>query len=262
MNPSAREVFLNAYTSYYMALKRQTSLREDIRTPLYKEFAAVVAEALPPKARKKILDAEGYFTLEGFAKARKALDEAKWDSFLAPFKLRAAEEAARIDHATDLTKAALKAVNVVEALSAGPEHPERLLTSADESTYRSCGSSRYYALAVVTLAVLGAKSLGVPIRVVEIVRSYGSEFQAYVRVEHEADLEIVTEHGYVPKREAIRKFWAWGLQTRVIDPFLPYEYEERNGLDYFGRDLKAGTGGHEELPEPDEKTVASQVGVR
>lgn len=262
MNPAAREVFLNAYTSYYMALKRQTSLREDIRTPLYKEFAAVVAEALPPKRRAKVLDTEGYFTLEGFAQARKALDEAKWDSFMAPFKLRAAEEAAKIDRATDVAKAAFGVASVVEALSTGPSHPERLLTSSSESTYRSNGSSRYYALAVVALSSLGAKSLGVPTRIVETVRSYGSEFEVLVRVEHEADLEIVREHGYVPKREAIRKFWAWGLQPRVIDPFLPYEYEAKNGLDYFGRDLKAGTGGHEELPEPDEKTVAPQVGVR
>jgi hypothetical protein len=262
MNPTARAALLDAHASYAEALKRQTSLRVNIRTPIYKELAAVVVAALPPKKRKGVLDTEGYFTLEGFAKARKAFDAAAWDTFLAPFKVRAAEEAARIDRATTEAKAALEAASVVEALSTGQEHPERFLTSSSESTYRSCGSSRYYALAVVALSALGAKSLGVPTRIVETVRNYGSEFEVLVRVEHEADLAVVKEHGYVPKREAIRKFWAWGLQPRVIDPFLPYGYEEQNGLDYFGRDLKAGTGGHEELPEPNEKIVAATQAVR
>lgn len=42
----------------------------------------------------------------------------------------------------------------------------------------------------------------------------------------------------VPLRESVRLCWKRGVNPRVYWPFLPHGYEEREGLDYFGNDLR------------------------
>lgn len=42
-----------------------------------------------------------------------------------------------------------------------------------------------------------------------------------------------------PLREQVRLSWKRGVNPRVYNPFLPHGYEEEEGIDYFGNDLRA-----------------------
>ena len=44
-------------------------------------------------------------------------------------------------------------------------------------------------------------------------------------------------------REQVRRSWARGVNPRVFNPFLPHGYEEQEGIDYFGRDLRGALRG-------------------
>lgn len=46
--------------------------------------------------------------------------------------------------------------------------------------------------------------------------------------------ELLTRKPGLPLREVVRRYWAQGCQPRVRFPSLPHDFEEKNGLDYFG----------------------------
>ena len=62
---------------------------------------------------------------------------------------------------------------------------------------------------------------------------------AAVRVEDAIDVEIVKRSPPPSLREQVRLAWKRGVNPRVYNPFLPHGFEEREGLDYFGGDLRA-----------------------
>ena len=44
-------------------------------------------------------------------------------------------------------------------------------------------------------------------------------------------------------REWVRQCWERGVNPRVSMPFLPQSFEEENGLDFFGGDLREVASG-------------------
>ena len=63
-------------------------------------------------------------------------------------------------------------------------------------------------------------------------------YRVEVRVESEVDVAILKRKPGCSLREHVRRCWKGGINPRVGNPFLPYGYEEREGLDYQGRDLR------------------------
>jgi hypothetical protein len=68
---------------------------------------------------------------------------------------------------------------------------------------------------------------------------YAGEWLVYVLVASELDVEILRRRSSPTLREQVRLCWARGINPRVLNPFLKPGYEEQEGLDYFGRDLRA-----------------------
>lgn len=66
------------------------------------------------------------------------------------------------------------------------------------------------------------------------------EFEVHGLLASELDGEIARRAPGLTLREHVRQCWARGVNPRVDMPFLPHGYEEREGLDFFGNDLRAG----------------------
>ncbi len=65
-----------------------------------------------------------------------------------------------------------------------------------------------------------------------------SSFDVYVKVANKRDVELLKHKPEESLREWVRKCWARGSNPRVSAPFLPHGYEESQGLDFFGNDLR------------------------
>jgi len=55
----------------------------------------------------------------------------------------------------------------------------------------------------------------------------------------EAGIALLNYKEAPPLREEVRMCWKRGVNPRVYMPFLPHGYEEQEGLDYYGNDLRA-----------------------
>jgi hypothetical protein len=66
-----------------------------------------------------------------------------------------------------------------------------------------------------------------------------ADFKVFVQCS-ELDLEILARKPGPSLREQVRLAWKRGINPRVFNPFLPHGYEEKEGLDFFGNDLRAG----------------------
>jgi hypothetical protein len=77
--------------------------------------------------------------------------------------------------------------------------------------------------------------------VVLTARDYDDVVIAAVRVADAVDAEILRRCPPPSLREQVRLCWKRGVNPRVFNPFLPHGYEEKAGLDFFGRDLRAST---------------------
>lgn len=55
----------------------------------------------------------------------------------------------------------------------------------------------------------------------------------------QAGLALLDYKESPPLREQVRLSWKRGTNPRVNMPFLPHGYEEQEGIDYFGNDLRA-----------------------
>lgn len=61
-------------------------------------------------------------------------------------------------------------------------------------------------------------------------------------VKEDLDVEIVHRRSPPTLREVVRMCWKRGVNPRVYNPFLPWDYEKQEGLDQFGNDLRAVRG--------------------
>ncbi len=96
--------------------------------------------------------------------------------------------------------------------------------------YRSTGSGDKYHLADIDMETEWLDSLGVRWRL-------DGEIMLVA-----LDLVGVEMLRYHPKSQSLRDWvkgcWRRGVNPRVYSPYLPHEFEQQNGLDYFGNDLK------------------------
>ena len=110
----------------------------------------------------------------------------------------------------------------------------RRLDSRRASDYSSQGyGADRYAEGSVELSADVARDEGVKVRVVKVDGTWVAE----VLVESDVDVQILRRLS-LSMREFVRRCWGRGLNPRVFQPFLPHGFEEKAGLDYFGRDLR------------------------
>jgi len=65
-----------------------------------------------------------------------------------------------------------------------------------------------------------------------------NDWEVWVKVDSNLDLRILSKKRHIPLREVVRRSWARGCNPRVAMPFLPHGYEEEQGLDFFGNDIR------------------------
>lgn len=102
-------------------------------------------------------------------------------------------------------------------------------------SYSSSGPR--YSRGAAELALAGYRRVAPEIRLEIVDSAAGWDLVAWVA--SEADVALLKRLPGFSFREQVRWCWANGMQPRVFNPFLPHGYEEREGLDYFGHDLRA-----------------------
>jgi hypothetical protein len=207
--------------------------QNDALTQEYK--AAVVAEFKKRFPRSKITD---------FVKIAGKLGD-EFEKIRGPFQVRATEA---YGEAMGRRNAASKRLDeLAEQAEVRSGTTELTLIEVDHGAYRSsdCGSGAY-AKGSAEAALDQAEFYGINGRV-ELVESPGvldpkykhRTFVTKVLVESDLDIAILKRKPGVSLREWVRRCWKRGLQPRVYNAFLPHGYEEKNGLDYFGNELRA-----------------------
>jgi len=118
-------------------------------------------------------------------------------------------------------------------------------------TYRSqgFGAVKYAESKADMIAMEAANATGgkVATRVEKVYSEKGSggpmeepiSFKVLAHVKDESDIVLIGLKPHWPLREAVRQCWSRGVNPRVYNPGLPHGYEESEGLDFFGRDLRA-----------------------
>ena len=143
-----------------------------------------------------------------------------------------------------------------------------LVVDLDEiwvSTYNSQGYGAVsYAKGAAEMRADIARVAGIPVEVVEESRPYNTgipsvdrsgvyrSFHVVVRVLEDLDLQILKYSPSPSLRESVRLCWARGVNPRVYNPWLPYGYEKKEGLDYHGRDLRDPKRGQPKVPSEQE----------
>lgn len=89
----------------------------------------------------------------------------------------------------------------------------------------------HYARAEIELLQEQAQELG--------IRTEVEGNTVYAFVAHPVDIDIIKRTPLALK-EWVRRCWKKGVNPRVYNPYLPHEFEQTNGLDYFGNETKKG----------------------
>lgn len=92
-------------------------------------------------------------------------------------------------------------------------------------------NDEHYKRAQIALLREQAEELG--------IRATSEESFVYAFVTHPVDIEIIKMNP-LPLKEWVRRCWKKGVNPRVYNPYLPHGFEEANGLDYFGNEVKKG----------------------
>lgn len=101
-------------------------------------------------------------------------------------------------------------------------------------TYRSQGFGQdRYTIAEAESHADQARAFNIPVEVTP--SEDGMSLNVHVHVESDLDVEILIRRP-LSLREQVRLFWKRGVNPRVYMPFLPYGYEEKQGLDYHGNE--------------------------
>jgi hypothetical protein len=134
-----------------------------------------------------------------------------------------------------------------------PIHPgePRLYHTCYASSYGSQGWGAFsYAKGRAELDADDARACGLPVEVRPIVEKRPSTIspgkmrvservEVWVSVAEDLDLEIIRRRPRLTLREQVRLCWKRGVNPRVYNPYLPHGYEEREGIDMQGNDLRA-----------------------
>jgi hypothetical protein len=230
---------------------------------IVREYEAALVEAGGAKVRRRKRDVReprlvGTITIPGrdvldYAYAEKVIGAERFEQIRAPFKARAeaAHEAARA--AEKVAEEAARAAAVPGVLRRQPGN-WLVLGVTWSSTYSSQTDPHGYARNAAELNADVARFHGVEVRVeqrdVQRGRSVGpfggpwmsANYYTEVAVAEPLDVECLKRIGGPTLREQVRMCWARGVNPRVYNPFLPVGYEEKVGIDYFGRDLRKANG--------------------
>ena len=132
-------------------------------------------------------------------------------------------------------------------VSSGQASEWLLYDSVSECSYHTQGfGARKYAENAAQQYVDKAEANGVRAEIREIVTTHDdhrghknsfADFQVWVCCSQDG-LNILRYKPQIELREWVRLCWKRGSNPRVYNPWLPHEYEEKNGLDYFGNDLR------------------------
>lgn len=119
-----------------------------------------------------------------------------------------------------------------------------------ESSYSSQGFGSYsYASRRAEMVMAEVELLGISVKLKEETTYYertgapffskGSHtvFKIYVQAD-KLNREILKYKPSMSVRDVVKMCWKKGVNPRVYYPLLPYGFEEKVGLDYFGNDIK------------------------
>lgn len=241
-------------TLFYCALMRLDALNAerwaitgDLQTELN---ALIVAEArkLKPKSKKlkapapPSLFARPEGTYADMAFANGVVGTERCDELAKPFLDRQTEEHAKIDTQVKETKETLALAAEEAPIEPGEPGELRLYERVWSSTYSTQGYGAIsYARRDAETALAHALRYGVMGEIRETERTKGwsgtdsCTFEVWVQVKGQLDVEILTRKPPPPYAEQVRDCWARGCNPRVLNPFLPHGFEEKIGIDYFGK---------------------------
>lgn len=111
-----------------------------------------------------------------------------------------------------------------------------------------------YARGSCRLSAKKCAAFGVRTEVVRVAPVDGGKvqlasYECRAFVAEDLDIEVL-KRLHLPVREQVRLCWSWALDPRVYWPMLPHGFEEREGIDFQGRDLRlpenSGIARHDE----------------
>ena len=231
--------------------------REEFRAARERLIAAEAARAgLSTSPAGMALEAEWHAAVEAAVKATGKRVRVKWrgdvllnwgrvlplldgqkgrDALLAPFKARGDAMALPLDAEVD---AATSAWNTAQADAPLPlaGGQRATLASAWASTYSTQTDASGYARRRAQIWKAQAEALGLHAEVAEQQRSVEKLHAWNVTVDVEdpvLDVELIKAHP-LELREQVRLCWKLGSNPRVYMPCLPYDFEQKHNLNYFG----------------------------
>lgn len=198
---------------------------------------ALIAEAkrLLPRARK--MDVARAIKVIG------KVDLNRSGEISAPFRAQAEERSNALHERRDAIEVQLRRLAEECEIERGDW---RLFFVAWSSAYNSQGfGACKYAEGSAQSHADVARAAGVEVEIRKTgqhyTKDYGVEhadFEVWVAVASDLDVEILKRRPPPTLREQVRLSWERGVNPRVYNPYLPHGYEEANGLDFFGGEVK------------------------
>jgi hypothetical protein len=194
----------------------------------YEELLIEAAQRVKPKIKKwDRSKAIKWLDTEEISKIKRALEENVKGGYKRLQKAVKRAEKARFEY--------------MRSLEPEPGPDWYRIDASDTSTYRTQTDAISYARSsaqhMLQCYQKGSGCLEMRVRSEKTV--WGTEFIIEAQVASELDAEIV-KHRYeeMPLRDWVKHCWSTGVNPRVYQPFLPYDYEAREGIDYQGKDIK------------------------
>lgn len=173
-----------------------------------------------------------------FAKASDSLGD-KLQEVLKPYL----EESRKITAQTELTVQSLtaKLSELAPLISLYPQVEESVYAVTMSDDFRTQSGPLGYARGRAEIHIDELAKVGVIGRVVQ----FGDHFEVRVPLDP-VRIEVVkvllaSGKGFT-LREFLKACWGHGVNPRVLSPQIPHGLEERYGLDYFGNEVKRGSG--------------------
>lgn len=224
----AREEFIATFAELQRVRVALGELVE--KSPINEEFKQACAEALGKIGGKKAKDP---------IKALREADTKTFDSIFDRYRARA-------DQAYEEAKRPIKPLEeklrelAITATARDGAFPAMVYESWI-STYSSQGfGAETYAQGAARVFMMHIFHCAPNARIEKIHSTTTGKvqgFAVYVSVEDPIDAEIIKRKPGLTTREWVKACWKTGINPRVLNPWLPVGYEERNGIDYAGNDV-------------------------
>lgn len=225
----ARDAFRDEWPKYFAAL---TTMRSLEFPDLVDAFKLEVAKELTRRGIKAKTD--------HVAQLHK-LDRARYDELRAPFVKQADERYAVARAAMKIANDGLVLIAKIAAVHVGPN--EHVFRISEVGTYGSQGPGHdaFYAEQSARVAaeelVRWIGDAHVTVRPVHWDDKRLRGWEIVALLEDEIDMEILKRKPAMALRDWVKSCWSKGINPRVLNPWLPHGYEEKNGIDYYGRDV-------------------------